>query len=128
MKKSEDILERLKGQMPQVPDGDLLTESIMQAINATTDNHGRIVPLWMQVIRTVSSVAAVLFIALFIGLNGHKAEPGDRTAMESETALRTSMPVVTDKTDALKAHKEMMERRKLRQSKQTKIENLYAEI
>ena len=128
MKKTEDILERLKGQVPQVPDADLLTENIMKAINAQSDNSGRIVPLWMQVIRTVSSVAAVLFIVLFMSLNGHKAEPAGGIAMESETTLRASRPVVTDKTDALKAHKEMMERRKLRQSKQTKIENLYAEI
>ena len=62
MKKTEDILERLKGQMPQVPDGDLLTENIMQAITgAAAAKPGRIVPLWLNVLRVVSSVAAFIF-------------------------------------------------------------------
>ena len=66
MKKTEDILERLKGQMPQVPDSDLLTESIMSAL---TVKRSRIVPIWVNVMRIVSSAAAVLLIALFIGVN-----------------------------------------------------------
>lgn len=75
MKKTEDILERLKGQMPQVPDGDLLTENIMQAITgAAAAKPGRIVPLWLNVLRVVSSVAAVFLIALLIGLKGPDAE------------------------------------------------------
>ena len=129
MKKTEDILERLKGQMPQVPDSDFLTESIMQAItSADNDNHGWIVPMWIRVIRTVSSVAALFFIALFIGLKGLEQEPVQKVVVSSEFNLQKKKPVIKDKEDAIEVYKDRIERRKQRQIRQTRIENLYAKF
>ena len=126
MNKTEDILERLKGQMPQVPDGDFLTESIMSAV---TVKSGKIVPMWFNVLRVVSSVAAVLLIGLFIGLNSVDPVSASETAVVSmEVKQAASHPAIKDKNDAIRVYKERMERRKQRQLKQTRIENLYAKI
>ena len=101
MKETEDILERLKGQMPQVPDGDMLTENIMMAIE--TGKRGRIVPLWLNVLRVVSSAAAVLLIVLFIGLNGQNEQPAAQTISMSSDV--TASPVFNDMETALKMEK-----------------------
>ena len=62
MERIDDMLERLKGQMPQVPGADALTDSIMDAIEVKR------VPMWITVLRTVSSVAAVALMLLFVQL------------------------------------------------------------
>ena len=126
MNKPEDILERLKGQMPQVPDSDFLTESIMSAVTTKT---GKVIPMWLKVMRVVSSTAAVLLIGLFIGLNSNEPSVSEQTALETmEIKAPVSRPAIKDKSDALEMYKERMERRKQRESRQTKIENLYAKI
>ena len=124
MNKTEDILERLKGQMPQVPDSDFLTQSIMSAVTA---KPGKIVPMWFTVLRVVSSTAAVFLIGLFIGLNSQKPVSTVGTAaVPIEVRQPVSRPAIKDKNDAIQEYKERMERRKQRQLKQTRIENLYA--
>ena len=64
------MLERLKGQMPVVPDADALTDSIMSAIEETEERKPVTVPMWLSVLRTVSSVAAVALMLLFVQLKG----------------------------------------------------------
>ena len=126
MNKTEDILERLKGQMPQVPDSDFLTQSIMSAVTA---KPGKIVPMWFKVLRVVSSTAAVFLIGLFIGLNSQKPVSASETAaVPMEVRQPVSRPAIKDKNDAIQEYKERMERRKQRQLRQTRIENLYAKI
>ena len=126
MNKTEDILERLKGQMPQVPDSDLLTQSIMSAVTA---KPGKIIPMWFKVLRVVSSTAAVFLIGLFIGLNSQKPVSASETAaVPMEVRQPVSRPAIKDKNDAIQEYKERMERRKQRQLRQTRIENLYAKI
>ena len=126
MNKTEDILERLKGQMPQVPDSDFLTESIMSAVTA---KPGRIVPLWFKVLRVVSSAAAVFLIGLFIGLNSQKlVNTGQTAVVLIEVRQTVSRPAIKDKNDAIQVYKDRMEMRKQRQLRQTRIENLYAKI
>lgn len=125
MNKTEDILERLKGQMPQVPDSDFLTQSIMSAVTA---KPGRIVPMWFKVLRVVSSAAAVFLIGLFIGLNSQKPVSTQTAAVPMEVRQTVSRPAIKDKNDAIQVYKERMERRKQRQLRQTRIENLYAKI
>ena len=126
MNKTEDILERLKGQMPQVPDSDFLTESIMSAVTA---KPGRIVPMWFKVLRVVSSAAAVFLIGLFIGLNSQKPMSAVETAaVPSKVRQPVSRPAIKDENDAIREYKDRMERRKQRQIRQTRIENLYAKI
>ena len=46
------MLERLKGQMPQVPGADALTDSIMSAIEETEERKPVAVPMWLSVLRT----------------------------------------------------------------------------
>ncbi len=70
MERIDDILERLKGQMPLVPDADALTDSIMAAIEETEVRKPVTVPMWLSVLRTVSSVAAVVLMVLFVQLKG----------------------------------------------------------
>ncbi|MBO4724157.1 MAG: hypothetical protein J5596_02405 [Bacteroidaceae bacterium] len=126
MNKTEDILERLKGQMPQVPDSDFLTQSIMSAVTAKS---GKIVPMWFKVLRVVSSAAAIFLIGLFIGLNSQKPVSASETAaVPMEVRQPVSRPAIKDKKDAIQEYKERMERRKQRQLRQTRIENLYAKI
>lgn len=126
MNKTEDILERLKGQMPQVPDSDFLTQSIMSAVTA---KPGKIVPMWFKVLRVVSSTAAVFLIGLFIGLNSQKPVSASETAaVPMEVRQPVSRPAIKDNNDAIQVYKERMERRKQRQLRQTRIENLYAKI
>ena len=123
MKKTEDILERLKGQTPQVPGGDMLTENIMQAIEG---KRSRIIPLWLNMLRVVSSTAAVLLIVMFIGLNGQNEQPAAQSiALSSEV---TPNPIFNDIDSALKMKKEKVERRKARQIRETQKQNLYAKF
>ena len=123
MKKTEDILERLKGQTPQVPGGDMLTENIMQAIEG---KRSRIIPLWLNMLRVVSSAAAVLLIVMFIGLNGQNEQPAAQSiALSSEV---TPNPIFNDIDSALKMKKEKVERRKARQIRETQKQNLYAKF
>ena len=124
MKETEDILERLKGQMPQVPDADMLTENIMMAIE--TGKRGRIVPLWLNVLRVVSSAAAVLLIVLFIGLNSQNEQPAAQTILMSSDV--TASPVFNDMETALKRKKDQADRRKARQIRETQIQKLYAKF
>ena len=123
MKKTEDILERLKGQMPQVPGGDLLTEEIMQAITGTASKPSRIVPLWLNVLRVVSSAAAVFLIALLIGLKDPVADFSENVA-----AVETYQPMATDVNSAMRIMEIRSEKRKARQIRQTQIKNLYAKF
>lgn len=79
MERIDDMLERLKGQMPQVPGADALTDSIMAAI----DTPKRI-PMWLTVLRTASSVAAVVFMVLFVHLESNtvNADNGSEDYLE----------------------------------------------
>ena len=70
MERIDDMLERLKGQMPKVPGADALTDSIMAAIEETEASKPVVVPMWISVLRTVSSVAAVVLMVLFVRLKG----------------------------------------------------------
>ena len=70
METIDEMLERLKGQMPQVPGADALTDSIMAAIEETEASKPVVVPMWISVLRTVSSVAAVVLMVLFVRLKG----------------------------------------------------------
>lgn len=126
MNKTEDILERLKGQMPQVPDSDFLTQSIMSAVTA---KPVRTIPMWFKVLRVVSSVAAVFLIGLFIGLNNQKpVSTAETAATPHAVTVRMSRPAINNKSDAHEIYKKMMERRKRIESKQLKLENLYAKF
>ena len=45
MERIDDMLERLKGQMPQVPGADALTDSIMAAIGETEERKPVTIPM-----------------------------------------------------------------------------------
>ena len=76
MERIDDMLERLKGQMPKVPGADDLTDSIMAAIEGqdrgSKHEESRHVPMWITLLRTVSSAAAVILVALFIHVEGQE--------------------------------------------------------
>ena len=126
MKKTEDILERLKGQMPQVPDSDMLTESIMSAVTA---KRSRIVPIWVNVMRIVSSAAAVLLIALFIGVNStDQISAAQGVRYIHGVSQKNDVPVVNDVKTAVMMMNNQAAKRKTRQLRETKIKNLYAKF
>ena len=81
MERIDDMLERLKGQMPQIPGADALTDSIMAAI----DTPKRI-PMWLTALRTVSSVAAVVLMLLFVHLESKAVDTDDANADYLEVA------------------------------------------
>ena len=76
MEKTDDMLERLKGQIPEVPDAAALTDSIMAAIdnldrNAESGIKGKSaerIPLWLTVLRTASSMVAIVMLVLYMRL------------------------------------------------------------
>ena len=75
------MLERLKGQMPQVPGADALTDSIMDAIEVKR------APMWVTMLRTVSSAAAVILVALFIHVNGEEPESLASASLERPVTI-----------------------------------------
>lgn len=79
MERIDDMLERLKGQMPQVPDADALTDSIMDAIEVKRTS------MWVTVLRVVSSAAAVILVALFIHVEGQ--EPASLASAPSDSPI-----------------------------------------
>ena len=81
MERIDDMLERLKGQMPQIPGADALTDSIMAAIDAP-----KRIPMWLTVLRTVSSVAAVVLMLLFVHLESKAVDTDDANADYLEVA------------------------------------------
>ena len=81
MKRIDDLMERLKGQMPSVPDADALTDSIMAAIDIP-----RSIPMWLTVLRTVSSVAAVVLMLLFVHLESKSVDADDASEDYLEVA------------------------------------------
>ena len=81
MERIDDMLERLKGQMPQIPGADALTDSIMAAIDAP-----KRIPMWLTVLRTVSSVAAVVLMLLFVHLESKAVDTDDASADYLEVA------------------------------------------
>ncbi|MBP5647662.1 MAG: hypothetical protein J6X21_09710 [Bacteroidaceae bacterium] len=76
MEKTDDMLERLKGQIPEVPDAAALTDSIMAAIDnldrkAESGIKGKSaerIPLWLTVLRTASSMVAIVLLVLYMRL------------------------------------------------------------
>lgn len=64
----DNILDNLKGQKPDVPNAEELTESIMANLPEMKQekNTSKTVPTWIVVLRTASSVAAILLIGLFV--------------------------------------------------------------
>ena len=77
MEKTDDMLERLKGQIPEVPDAAALTDSIMAAIDNLDRNaesgikkgkSAERIPLWLTVLRTASSMAAIVLLVLYMRL------------------------------------------------------------
>lgn len=81
MERIDDLMERLKGQTPEVPGADALTDSIMSAIDTP-----RRIPMWLTALRTVSSVAAVVLMLLFVQLESKAVDTDDANADYLEVA------------------------------------------
>ena len=122
MERIDDMLERLKGQMPQVPGADALTDSIMSAIEETEERKPVTVPMWLSVLRTVSSVAAVVLVALYVQL---KSE----TAIQDENNETAYLEVVSEECkDCSPAERYNMRIEKMRLMNRRKVlkEKYYA--
>jgi hypothetical protein len=122
MERIDDMLERLKGQMPQVPGADALTDSIMSAIEETEERKPVTVPMWLSVLRTVSSVAAVVLVALYVQL---KSE----TAIQDENTETAYLEVVSEECkDCSPAERYNMRIEKMRLMNRRKVlkEKYYA--
>ena len=116
------MLERLKGQMPQVPGADALTDRIMSAIEETEERKPVTVPMWLSVLRTVSSVAAVVLVALYVQL---KSE----TAIQDENTETAYLEVVSEECkDCSPAERYNMRIEKMRLMNRRKVlkEKYYA--
>ena len=122
MERIDDMLERLKGQMPQVPGADALTDGIMSAIEETEERKPVTVPMWLSVLRTVSSVAAVVLVALYVQL---KSE----TAIQDENNETAYLEVVSEECkDCSPAERYNMRIEKMRLMNRRKVlkEKYYA--
>ncbi len=119
------MLERLKGQMPQMPDSDALTDSIMAAIEGVDqEKDAKVIPMWVKVVRTVSSVAAVLLMLLLLNLNadGNALDMVQTSAVER---FETSLGSCEDCT-VKDIYKIALERREKRIKSETLRQKLYA--
>ena len=122
MERIDDLMERLKGQMPQVPGADALTDNIMATIEETEDRKPVTVPMWLSVLRTVSSVAAVVLVALYVQL---KSE----TAIQDENTETAYLEVVSEECkDCSPAERYNMRIEKMRLMNRRKVlkEKYYA--
>ena len=122
MERIDDMLERLKGQMPEIPGADALTDSIMSAIEETEERKPVTVPIWLSVLRTVSSVAAVVLVVLFVQLKSEIIFQDENT----ETAY---LEVVSEEcTDCSPAERYNMRIEKMRLMNRRKVlkEKYYA--
>jgi hypothetical protein len=122
MERIDDMMERLKGQMPEVPGADALTDSIMAAIEDTEEMKPVTVPMWLSVLRTVSSVAAVVLMVLLVQLKGE-------IKFHEENIETTYLEVVSDEcTDCSPAERYNMRIEKMRLMNRRKVlkEKYYA--
>ena len=122
MERIDDLMERLKGQMPVVPDADALTDSIMAAIEETEDRKPVMVPMWLSVLRTVSSVAAVVLMVLFVQLKS------EITFLEEKTETAYLEVVSGECVDCSPAERYYMRIEKMRLMNRRKVlkEKYYA--
>jgi len=72
MNKTDDILERLKGQQPSIDNPDELTEQIMAKLDSIPAKKE---PVLLPIIRTVLSLAAMWIIGFFIYLQFEGSTP-----------------------------------------------------
>ncbi len=86
MDRTDDILERLKGKFPTVPDAESLTGRIMAAIDGAERKDHVPIPLWIIVTRTVSTAAAAAMLFWFI----HVTEPNRTTVVQETPVLEIS--------------------------------------
>ncbi len=71
----DDILTRLQNEpQPIIPDADQLTDSIMDALSDLEEEDlpieqqrkAKVVPMWFSILRSATSIAAMLIIGVFI--------------------------------------------------------------
>lgn len=125
MNRIDDILESLKGQTPQVPEPDLLTDSIMAAIT-DTGCTAVTVPMWLKVVRYASSAAAVILIALFIGIDRQYDQESEQEVAVIMKSIKVEQPETLNLKLAIERNYYRAEKRKARQSRETQIKKLYA--
>lgn len=126
MERIDDLMERLKGQIPQVPGADDLTDSIMAAIegldSGSKHEESRHVPMWITMLRTVSSVAAVILVALFIHVDGVEEDLISREPVNA--SAKVIMPDVCEEctpADIFNIKKERIQKRKEREILKNKL-------
>lgn len=126
MERIDDLMERLKGQMPQVPGADDLTDSIMAAIEGqdrgSKQEQSRHVPMWITMLRTVSSVAAVILVALFIHVDS--VEENLISSEPANASAKVIMPDVYEEctpADIFNIKRERIQKRKEREILKNKL-------
>ena len=118
-------MERLKGQMPVVPDADALTDSIMAAIEDVEQKQvATVIPMWVKVVRTVSSIAAAVLLILLLNLNAAEKAVGMAQTVAAER-YESSMESLEDCT-VTEIYKLALERREKRIKSETFKQKLYA--
>ena len=129
MERIDDLMGRLKGQMPQVPGADDLTDSIMAAIDGLDSGmeheESKHVPMWITMLRTVSSIAAVILLALFIHVDGGESDDFI-SAKTANTFTGVIMPDVCEECTPADIYN--IKREKIRKRKEREIlkDKLYA--
>ena len=118
MERIDDLMECLKGQMPVVPEADALTDSIMAAIEVKR------IPMWVKVVRTVSSVAAAVLLILLLNLNVSD-KTSDMTQAVAAQRYETSIGTCEDCTVS-DIYRLALERREKRIKSETLKQKLYA--
>ena len=117
MDRTDDILERLKGKFPTVPDAESLTGRIMAAIDGAERKDHVPIPLWIIVTRTVSTAAAAAMLFWFI----HVTEPNRTTVVQETPVLEISgsEPSLFTESTADEIIKRQLERSMRHQIKRT---------
>ena len=118
MDKIDNLLERLRGEIPTVPDAESLTGSIMAALDGAERKDHVPIPVWIIVTRTVSTAAAAAAMLFWFI---HVTEP-KRTAVVQETPvleITGSEPGLFTESTADEIIKRQLERSMRHQIKRT---------
>ena len=117
MDKIDNLLERLRREIPIVPDAASLTDRIMAALDGAERKDHVPIPLWIIVTRTVSTAAAAAMLFWFI----HVTEPNRTTVVQETPVLEitVSEPDLFTESTADEIIKRQLERSMRHQIKRT---------
>lgn len=130
MDKLEQITERLRQQKPRMADEEAFVNSVMALID---EPRPHITPLWLKVVRTVSSLAATFLIILYVWQQWEVAAVGNASQLsyieQNAPAITAPEPEAMDRKATIdEIGKYLAEREKRHEMRKHSISHNYARL